>query len=47
MSRLFKDADKIHSRMIDLVEKGNLFTKKDELEREHAELGNNWIGLKN
>ena len=39
MSRLFKDADKIHSRMIDLVEKGQpLHEKRQELEREHTEV---------
>ena len=39
MSRLFKDADKIHSRMIDLVEKGQpLHEKRQELEREHTEI---------
>ena len=39
MSKLFKDADKIHSRMIDLVEKGQpLHEKRLELEREHTEI---------
>ena len=39
MSRLSKDADKIHSRMIDLVEKGQpLHEKRQELEREHTEI---------
>ncbi|GIR34326.1 MAG: hypothetical protein CM15mP48_0100 [Candidatus Poseidoniales archaeon] len=39
MARLFRDADKIHTKMIDLVEKGQpLHQKRQKLEREHTEI---------
>ena len=35
---LFRDADKIHTKMIDLVEKGQPLHQKRQKEREHTEI---------